>query len=72
MVRFSKLILDATNKLIETEIRMIDRSVIAKCPNLIFVAEHYRDDGTCKCNDHNETIMEKWGYRWDDGKKGWV
>ena len=38
-----------------------------RCPHVIMVAEHYRDDGSCKCNDPNEKVMREWGYRWKDG-----
>jgi hypothetical protein len=48
--------------------REINQSDIAKCPHAIFAMEHYRDDGTCKCNDENETVMSQWGYEWKDGQ----
>lgn len=38
-----------------------------RCPHLIFAGEHYRDDGSCKCNDPDETVMAEWGYVWKDG-----
>jgi hypothetical protein len=38
-----------------------------RCPHLILVGEHYRDDGSCKCDDPNEKIMKKWGYKWRNG-----
>lgn len=34
-----------------TNVREIKQSDIGKCPFVIFDATHYRDDGTCKCND---------------------
>jgi hypothetical protein len=40
---------------------------IAACPHYILVAGHYRDDGTCRCNDPGHSEMIEWGYRWRDG-----
>lgn len=51
-------------------VRVIKRTDIAKCPHVILVAAHYRDDGSCRCNDPNETIMAEWGYKWDGEK--WI
>ena len=47
-----------------TNIRLIKQSDILKCPFCILIANHYREDGTCKCNDpvYRETVMKKWGY----------
>lgn len=42
-----------------------------RCPHLIFVGEHYRADGSCKCNDQNETVMREWGYHWSKKNKQW-
>ena len=42
-----------------------------RCPHAIFVGEHYRADGSCKCNDPNETIMREWGYKWSRKFKQW-
>lgn len=49
-------------------IRKIKSSDIAKCPFVIFVPEHYRADGTCKCDDPTEQqrMIEEWGYRASD------
>ena len=34
------------------------------CPFTIFEPEHYREDGTCKCNDpEHRKLMRSWGYR---------
>lgn len=47
------------------KIKMLKQSDIAKCPFYIFVPEHYRDDGTCKCNDaeHRRMMIKQWGYK---------
>ena len=65
MVRSSKLALDpSTGRLMETDLREIPRTSIANCPFAIFGSQHYRDDGTCKCNDPDERVMlmRDWGY----------
>ncbi len=41
------------------------------CPHFIFSGEHYRQDGTCKCNDPNEKIMKSWGYEWNKKTNMW-
>jgi len=72
MTRFSKLTF-VDGKPVETDIREIAQSRLSACPHCIMVAEHYREDGSCKCNDRNETVMKEWGYTWvDDGEGGWV
>lgn len=53
------------------KIRMLKQSDILACPHVIFVPEHYRDDGTCKCNDRNEQVMAEWGYKWSEQTKKW-
>lgn len=51
-----------------TNTRMISQSNIAKCPFCIMVADHYREDGTCKCNDpeYRKMMMKEWGYKMKD------
>lgn len=71
MVRFSKLEPDGHGGLVESNIRTINKSDIAKCPHFILMPDHYRPDGTCKCNDPNDKDMEEWGYRWDPERKIW-
>ena len=46
-----------------SNVRLIKQSDIGKCPFFIMVAEHYREDGSCKCNDeaYRTTVMKKWG-----------
>ena len=66
MTRFSKLELDKDGKLIETNARIIPQSAIQACPHYIMVAEHYRADNSCRCDDpwhYHE--MQAWGYTWD-------
>lgn len=67
MVRFSKMDLRG-GKLVETSVREIDQQTILKCPHAILVQEHYREDGTCRCDDPSHTEMREWGYRWKGGR----
>lgn len=48
--------------------RTIKRSSFIACPFHIMVPEHYRDDGTCKCNDAAERarMVEEWDYTIED------
>ena len=50
--------------------REIDQSDIQRCPHVILMEEHYRNDGSCRCNDKTHTVMLQWGYVWDDGQ--WI
>lgn len=49
----------------QTDIRTLKQETIRKCPHFIIWADHYRPDGTCKCNDPNDKDMATWGYEWD-------
>jgi hypothetical protein len=42
----------------------IKQSVIKSCPFYIMVPEHYRADGSCKCDDpeHREYMKREWEY----------
>jgi hypothetical protein len=40
-------------------------SMIRACPHLIMVPEHYRVDGTCRCDDPTHTEMADWEYKWN-------
>lgn len=51
-------------------VRLIKQSSIAACPHFIVVAEHYREDGSCKCNDPSDENMKTWGYNWNGER--WV
>ena len=68
MVRFSKLNPDGT----ETNIRNINQSDLTKCPHYILMPEHYRQDGSCRCNDKTHTEMREWGYRWNNKINRWA
>jgi hypothetical protein len=51
-----------------TKIREIGREVIAACPFVIFMPDHYREDGSCKCNDkdHRAMMIAEWEYSEED------
>ena len=66
-MRFAKMDL-VDGKLVEVEAREIANSDVAKCPHTIFVADHYRTDGSCRCNDPTHLEMHEWGYRWRLGQ----
>lgn len=53
-----------------TDQRDIKRSDILACPHVIMVPDHYRLDGSCRCDDANHSIMADWGYTWD--KNRWI
>lgn len=50
--------------------RLIKQSDIMKCPFSILVPDHYREDGSCKCNDaaYRRKMTQKWGYAEEDFK----
>lgn len=50
------------------DVRRIRQSDMLKCPHCIILPEHYRDDGTCRCNDWSHTVMLEWGYKWRKGQ----
>ena len=52
--------------------RMMKQSNILKCPFVIMMPDHYREDGSCLCNDadHRKNVMMKeWEYKESDFKK---
>lgn len=54
----------------ESNVRSLKQSDILKCPFVIMVAEHYRTDGSCKCDDpeHRAMMIAEWEYTEDDFK----
>lgn len=51
-------------------IRYIRQSDMARCPFAIIDPTHYRNDGTCKCDDESERdkMITDWGYTEEDFK----
>lgn len=54
-----------------TEERQISQSDITACPHLIMVPEHYRANGSCRCDDARHTEMANWGYTWTEEDRSW-
>jgi hypothetical protein len=50
----------------------LPQAAMQACPHFIMVPEHYREDGTCKCNDPEHKEMEEWGYEWDNDNERWT
>jgi hypothetical protein len=62
-IRFSSLSPDEFGVIRESNVRIIRQSDIA-CPFSIIVADHYREDGSCRCNDpeYREMMKAEWEY----------
>jgi hypothetical protein len=60
MTEFGKLDPDGTY----THIRSIPQTAMMKCPHFIMVADHYREDNSCKCDDPAERakMIAEWEY----------
>ena len=43
-----------------------------RCPHFIMALEHYRPDGSCRCDDVSHAEMGEWGYSWDAKRGRWV
>lgn len=50
----------------------MQQSMITACPHVIFTPDHYRADGSCKCNDPNDADMKEWGYEWNASRGVWA
>ena len=46
----------------------MSNEMIKACPHFIFSPEHYRADGSCRCDDATHREMHDWGYVWKEGK----
>jgi len=55
-----------------TDERDISQDDIRRCPFYIMIPEHYREDGSCRCNDPDHSEMITWGYVWDVPTQRWV
>ena len=58
------------DKLKNGTVYTMKQSDVHKCPHYIMMPNHYRDDGTCKCNELGHQDMLAWGYVWNG--KSWV
>lgn len=54
--------------------RTILQSQIEKCPFVIMVPEHYREDGTCKCDcpKERQRMIDEWDYTEEAFRKAGV
>lgn len=68
MVEFGELQSDGNVR----HVRTIEQASIASCPHLIFDPSHYREDGSCRCDDRDDPHMADWGYVWNNGRKRWM
>ena len=48
-----------------TQTRVLDRESILACPHVIMMPNHYREDGSCRCDDPEHARMIDWGYTWN-------
>lgn len=53
-----------------TNMREISHTDLIACPHFILSPEHYRSNGTCRCDDRTHEEMLDWGYTWDGER--WV
>ena len=60
-----------SNDLKNKPLLKVQQSMLSRCLNFIIDITHYRGDGSCKCNDPNEKIMRKWGYKWSKKYNQW-
>ena len=58
-------------KLVTTHVRSLPQSAMLACPFVIMMPEHYRPNGSCRCNDHMHVEMQDWGYSWDNETGAW-
>ncbi len=65
-IRFGTLSRNGNGSLVESNVRMIKQSNIGKCPFVIMMPSHYREDGSCKCNDPAEREMMKRDWEYTD------
>lgn len=58
------------NRLQTAKVTRISGAMVQGCPHAIMMPEHYREDGTCRCDDKDHKVMAEWGYRWNGS--AWV
>jgi len=52
--------------------RTLSSAAIRDCDHYILDPDHYRENGTCLCDDPDAEIMDSWGYAWSEEKGRWV
>jgi hypothetical protein len=63
-IRFGTLNEDGT----VSEERLIRQADVRACAHFILLPEHYRENGTCRCDDPEAGEMLLAGYVWRDGR----
>lgn len=60
--------IDPAEELKVATIVTMKRSDLLKCPFAIILPEHYRQDGSCRCDDliHRAKMVREWGYSTED------
>ena len=55
-------------KLVTTHVRTLSQATMLACPFVIMEPSHYREDGSCKCDDAEERAMmiAEWEYSAED------
>lgn len=68
MTRFVILEPDGT----ETVLGEVSQADMLRCPFCIIDFEHYRPDGSCRCDDpvEQERMIKVWGYTLEDIQTG--
>ena len=52
-------------------VRFISSESIRNCPWCILMPDHYREDGTCRCDDPDHKEMAAWEYVWSEEHGMW-
>lgn len=50
----------------------MEQGMIGACPHVIFTPDHYRADGSCKCDERDNADMKEWGYEWSETEGRWA
>lgn len=53
------------------EVITMKQTVIANCPNFIFLPDHYNTDGSCRCYEPDANEMIEYGYKWHENSGVW-
>lgn len=62
---------DRGDRDVRFSVRTLKQSHLLACPHVIIAAEHYREDGTCRCDDPTHTQMAEWQYTWNEDTRRW-
>lgn len=67
-IEFVEVGLGADGRPVVKSRRFIRQSDVMRCPFCILDPSHYREDGSCKCDDPEERkrMIREWGYSEED------